>query len=342
MSLKKKPSKSGPKYGEVPCEKVNEKGECKNRAYWLVKDPKKEGVVYLCGVHSKNNSTRKALPKRSAKEKAVLLQAKYAEEDQTIEEARLQNEKRGLWGRVMVTKLRIMKPVEDIPGYRKIFPNFKHKNRKDGIGLPGLSPKSLGPVKHNQGPRPYDHKKLPPSKNLENLHQGNKVFPCDTLKRKGSLIPTDQWYEQQRKYYLDPVPHRHQEAALEVGKGVNKNVPAFSVWFTPQGEELHLTYIESRQIYCTYFDRLIRDTEDYTTLIDLISNGTNIQIVGYDGFDLGFDSSGKRPSRALLRKRFDEWYLDPSRPFGHELVLAAILLLEEEDYPWVTHRTLDL
>ena len=60
----------------------------------------------------------------------------------------------------------MMKPPEHIDGYLKVFPNFKHQNRKDGFGCASLSPKALGPV--SDGSR---H-----AKNIENFHQGAKIF----------------------------------------------------------------------------------------------------------------------------------------------------------------------
>jgi hypothetical protein len=32
-------------------------------------------------------------------------------------------------------------------------------------------------------------------------------------------------------------------------------------------------------------------------------------------------------------------YLDSSKPFGHELVLFTLLVLDEKDYPWPAERT---
>lgn len=69
----------------------------------------------------------------------------------------------------MCSKMNMMKDIGFVTGYINIFPNFKHGNRRDGIGLPSLSPKSIGPVDHGQPG-------LPLALNLENFHQGNKVY----------------------------------------------------------------------------------------------------------------------------------------------------------------------
>ena len=65
-----------------------------------------------------------------------------------------------------------MKSVESYDGFLKIFPNYRHENRTNGLGMSNLSPMKLGPVIHEQ---PH----LPPVVNLGNFHQGNKCFRCE-------------------------------------------------------------------------------------------------------------------------------------------------------------------
>jgi hypothetical protein len=67
---------------------------------------------------------------------------------------------------------------------------------------------------------------------------------------------------------------------------------------------------------------------DFKKLQDLIKNGTNIQICGYDG-------------RSIGHRSIEEEYLDPSKPFGHELVLATMLTEKPENYPWKKYKTFD-
>lgn len=309
-------------YGEENCSGISAKGkECTNKSYWLVDNE------VLCGVHSKSMSNRTALPKRSIKDRLRIAKAKKEDADQLIEEARLENETEGLEGQVIVSKLRMMASPPDHQGFLKVFPNFKHGNRKDGLGLPELSPMSLGPVHHTQPD-------LPPSLNIENLHQFNKVFPSE-LDKKGN--PTEEWYETRNQAYLDPVAHRHKPAAKSATKSkgkINKNIPKYSIWVLPDGNEQRLTYFESRQIYCTYYERLAKKTKSFRKLRALKKSGTNLQIIGYDGYDL--------PKGRSEKKIFEKCYLDTTKPFGHELVLAALLILDPDEYPWRKYQTLDL
>lgn len=310
-------------YGELGCPSVSASGSgCKNKCYWWVPDDQR----LSCGVHSKG-VTRTPLPKRSRKDQVKIIENRRRQEKKDIEQARVDNIESGLFGHIIVTKLRMFSSPDDVEGYLKVFPNLKHGNRKDGLGLPDLSPMSLGPV---ETPQPT----VPVAKNIENLHQFNKVFPSE-VGEDGN--PTQEWYETRSRAYTDPIPHRHKPSAKSA-KG-SKNIPVYSVWETSDGEELHLSYFESRQVYCTYYERLAKKTESFARLKELIKGGTNIQIVGYDGYDLEL---GPDATPEEKQQKFEKCYRDISKPFGHEVVLAALLMLKPSQYPWRKYKTLDL
>lgn len=206
------------------------------------------------------------------------------------------------------------KPIETIDGYYKVFPNYRDGNRKDGYGIPSLSPMSMGPVEHVQPG-------LPPSKNLENFHQGNKVFSVDD---DGN--PTDEFYKARLEFYNDPTPHRHRKEASN-GK------PVYSVYVDVDGTEHHLSYIESRQFYCNYYERFALQTEAFECLKEMLDQGFNLQICGYDAY--GFDGDFRSA------KDWDECYTDTRSPFGHEKVLACMLSLPTDDWPWRRRKTFD-
>jgi hypothetical protein len=141
-------------HGQTKCMQLN----CNNRAYF-----KSQGF-YMCGVHSKRDTKRKELPKMSQKQKKQRTEEKLKVENEQIEGARKENLENGRKGRVIMSKLRMMRNPEDIPGFLKVFPNYKHQNRQDGFGCKSLSPMSLGPVEHGQP-------NLPNAMNIENFHQ---------------------------------------------------------------------------------------------------------------------------------------------------------------------------
>lgn len=172
----------------------------------------------------------------------------------------------------------------------------------------------IGPVHHGQ-PR------LPPALNLENFHQGSKKFAVQS---------DDEFRETQIAMFQDPHPHRHHPAAPVPAPGVNRNVPEYFVWIDRDGSVHHVTYVESRQFYCNFLERAIRHQPDFLRLADMRASGINLLLCGFDAFE-------PAPNRTL-----EEVYLDPSTPFGHELVIYTMLVEPEEArWPWRIHKTFD-
>jgi hypothetical protein len=91
-----------------------------------------------------------------------------------------------------------------------------------------------------------------------------------------------------------------------------------------------LSYIQSRQFYCNFYEQLASQQADFRHLKQKLIDGYNLQIVGYDG-------------RSMAGVTAEQAYLDPSAPFGHELVLYCMLTIEnKDDLPWRKHKTFDL
>lgn len=209
------------------------------------------------------------------------------------------------------------------PGFTMIFPNFKHGKRKDGLGLPSLSPKFIGPIDHGQPG-------LPISKNLENFHQGNKVFKSE-VDETGE--PTAEFFERQIEMYNDAFPWRHKfhkYKQLAAPKG-NKNIPEYSVWIDEEETVNHISYVESRQFYCHFYEMAMTTNKEFVKLKTMIDEGMNLQICGYDAYETDTDKNS-----------LERCYLDSSKPFGHELVLFSMLVLNKEDYPWTKHTTYNI
>jgi len=290
-------------YGEHKCQN-NISKQCPNKAYY-----RNKGEL-LCGVHCKNKLTRKDLPKRSKESKLLHQQETQLKESELIEKAQLANKKNGKKGQVVLSRLQMIKNPENMPGFLKVFPNYKHQNRKDGFGCMRLSPKSLGPVEHGQPG-------LPPAKNLENFHQGSKCFQIEA-DEKGN--PTKKYHESRKKFYEDPEPHRH--------KYPNSEKTLCSIWIDKSGKEHKLNYAESRQFYCNFYERLVSKEKDFAKLQKMVDEeSTNIQICGYDAFSMS--------------KSIEEEYLDKRHPFGHERVLYTMLVEEPSNWPWRRHKTFD-
>jgi len=296
-----------PYHGEVDCAK------CKNRAYWIVADGR-----CMCGVHSKKEGdARKPLPKRS---RAFLVQRRteiLKDHDASVEEVRKRNAASGVRGGVRLFRMRMMKNPPLTDGWMNVFPNYRHQNRKDGYGCMKLSPKSLGPVEHGQPG-------LPPAVNIENFHQGSKCFAEETDEAGD---PSLLYYENRFKFYKDPVPHRHKY----IGQSPtgNKNIPKYFVWVDREGTSHRLSYVESRQFYSNFYERLASREPDFVRLRSMVDAGTNVCICGYDATPL---EEGETIEHA---------YMDASKPFGHERVLYAMLCFAPTQWPWRLHKTFD-
>ena len=304
-------SSSAPAYhGEATCTL------CERKAYYSV------GAAPRCGRHA-SKDTRRALPKNP--QRAVDADTERTRHTATVDAATRANGDAGRRGDVICTPIRGMFGTpEQVDGYRTVLPNFKHGNSTLGRGLARLSPKSLGPVDMQQP----DH---PPATSIENLHQFSKVWPFE-LGADGKLTA------EARRYRLDgyanPAPQRHKYDKATLRRHSpdgNANVPAFSLYFAPDGAEVRLTYVESRYVYCYWMERLVRLQPQFAELNAWVSGGINVNLSGYDGYRSEGDGT---PAERHWRH-----YLDGSRPYGHEKVLEAMLVIDAPaDYPWNRYR----
>ena len=163
-------------------------------------------------------------------------------------------------------------------GLLAIFPNCKHMKTKGGLGCVSLSPKAMGPIAHYM-PNPPD------ATSIENHHQFSKVFPSD-VDVDGN--PTQAWLEQRRGGYQDLMPRRHSPSAGSAAG--NKNKPLYSAYYHPaavSGEAHRYSYLECRVSYAVWYERIAARLPEFNQLCELKKRGTNLQIVGYDGYSKG-------------------------------------------------------
>lgn len=301
-------------YGEIPCEKNTSKGEpCRNLAYY------NHNSNFLCGVHCKSKD-RVILPKRgknSQGDNEYVPETVIAHKE-SCESASKDNRENGKKGNVKLCKLYMLKRPDLLPGYINILPNNRAKTSHYGLAYNELSPMRLGPVNHGQPD-------LPPSLNIENFHQGSKCFTEEIIvDEKGQYIPGELYYTNRLHFYTDPVPHRYKYK----GDKKNKNIPKYFVWVDKEGKENHLNYIESRQFYCNFYERLAKETQGYNDLVDKLKQGYNLRICGYDAHE-------------ITKEGIENAYLSPHKPFGHELVLYTLLVCTEDEYPWRKYKTFE-
>lgn len=289
---------------------------CKNGAYWRV------DTKLLCGVHSKRMETRVALPKDPSAAKTKLQRAAQigAFVDRVLAACETRKDVRptvrcyrmGMMGRALPLDTGCLAEIT-------IFPNYKHGGRSDGVGMPALSPMSLGPIEHGEPG-------VVAAANLENYHQWSKCWPSEALPAEQGGGPAPVWFERRTAGFADPVPHRHKfdkeqmakERAL-VPDATNPNQPLFAVHIDRNSAVRRFTYVESRAFYCCWYEVLAKRTSDFARLWDWhTKRHVSLCIAGYDGYPLSDD--------VYLD------YCDDTKPFGHERVLAALLM--GGPYPW--------
>jgi len=305
--------------GDATCTEHHPKTHlpCGKKAYYQC------GNEFLCGHHRHRYPSAHTLLKNPHKKTEK--QKSLNGHEQSVEDARLANVTANRRGQVECTKMRMMQPDPYIPAYRSIFPNFQHGKKKHG--MPTLSPKSLGPISK--------YKNLPIALSIESRHQGCKCF--DIEYDFDHDCPKDVFYERRDQVFQMANPPRHKfghtkkehldylrkmKSALRKDK--NLNIPHCSVMPTDDGNnEIKLTYLESRWYYCTEYAELCTKTSEFALLVQFLDQGYNLNICGYDGHP--------------LLKSMQEYYDDPSSPFGHELVLCCLLTNQA---PWENRKPL--
>ena len=297
-------------YGEIKCQN----SKCKNKAYWL------SNGNYLCGIHSRYHE-KIALPKNPDAEQriAVLMDTIYKDALQAGEASIAAGD---VAGSIFTRKLRMMKPIPMEDGCFTILPNRKAVSKYDVVlTMPALSPMVLGPVIHNQPG-------LEPALTLENFHQFNKVFASE-VNEKGDPLPV--WKRRQKRGYADPVPHRYklgstkEEHLKAAHTGDDADACLYSIF---AGKKY--SYVQSRVFYCTYYERLARQTVELATLASMLyDKHQSIIIAGYDARDIPVNAG-------VTDEMVESWYYGESQPFGYEMILHAILYFwyAPEELPW--------
>lgn len=291
-------------HGESTCSKC-----CQRKAYFLHNEQPRCGRC--ANKRTPGRTNLKPNPETIAKKIAAREAHRLTFEDA----ARFANGRRG---KVKLCKLPggFSTRVPQMEGYISILPNFKNKasgKRMDGAwGRSTLSPKSMGPIHHGQ-PGLID------AETLEGFHQGSKWFLSQTFA---------EFQTTQIEMFKDKNPRRHHPASGSASSS-NRNIPKAFIWITQDGQRHELSYLECRQFYCTFYDRIARNLPEYKELQELLSKGYNLLLCGFDAHD--------STNRTLL-----EMYDDPSKPFGHELVLYTMLTEEDESkWPWNIRRSFE-
>lgn len=236
------------------------------------------------------------------------------------EKAASLNLEKGVRGSVILGKFRMYRDPEIEDGYVAVFPNEKHGGRQDGIGVPELSPKVMGPVDHGEPG-------VPQALTIEAYHQFCRVYKHE-VNESGGLAP--EWYEYRDRGFTTPGMsrwrhkfHPYKKQHLEyLAKLGDVDKPLYAVHVMADGSERKYNYVENRVFYCTWYEKIALETAEYQGLMDGLSGGYNLQIFGYDAI------VELNEGNAL------EMYLDERKAFGHESVLYCMLTMQKDKWPW--------
>ena len=308
-----------PYFGEERCEILRKNGlRCPNNAYFCL--PVGDETKFACGAHSRGKQNRIELEKNPQERK--LAETALALHAVSITKETARNFTLDIPGKLSGFKMQMMRKVPLKAGVLNVFPNFRHQNRIDGFGCSSLSPMNLGPVKHGE-PIGNDV-----SANLENFYQFSKVYANEV---DAFLDPEDEWFNMRDRAFADPIGRRHKYDSTIRKAAVGADKTLYSLHFLPDSKEMRYDYIQSRWFYCIHYEHLVKSKDDFRKLKEKLANGTSLCICGFDAFNPERDEKTHEITAEILYKH----YTDPSRPFGHELVLITMLTLpDSQQYPW--------
>lgn len=321
------------------CEASRDKRVHVNKARYSQKIGNANSRRYICGVHTLKNKPFKALPNLTRQQQDAI----YSSHRMTLKQD-------GVRGNISVGRLYMLRNPPLIDGILYIFPNRKSISRRDGVGMPQLSPMCLGPCVNI--PLCGENGVLNTPLNIENYHQLRKIYPqeldhppsggsvprtVDTTKSDrltADLPSVEKLKKMLNEWFSEPRPMRHKF------KGQSSVVCSIHL---DENEKLHTyTYVQARYFYCKQYEWLAPNTEDWEKLLNIIDAGTDVRIMGYDGreFSEEMGESEDLSSQNLLDRLY-KLYKDPSFIFGHEFVLYSLLMKMYGkicEYPWDRYK----
>lgn len=146
--------------------------------------------------------------------------------------------------------------------------------------------------------------------NFERWWQASKVYSVDV--KDGKL--SDSFWQRRRDWF---ALHDGKRRVFPKADNV-KTLRAYH-------DGKFYNYLESRVYYCSTYAWLVETMPAYIELKMALTLGRKLAIYGYDGIPGGEDL-------VLTPEIMDQCYRDPSTPFGHEQVLACMLLGHR---PWL-------
>lgn len=225
-------------------------------------------------------------------------------------------------------------PVPTVKGAVNINVTSGSNNKIDGVSAAQASPMYLGNIDNTL--LATEDLSTPTNANIfENFWQYSKVYKeLDHIDKSGNV--TQKWKTFRDKGFRKNKGDRHADGTkskevigkcMMYGRECNKYAyykPQFSVYYDESGEQIKYDYVDARKyVYIPTYAALVKETQFFKNLKQKVDNGFVVNIVDYDG--------PKGPGDSLLTVKIDidtlkERVNDPSQPFGHGYVIAALLV----------------
>lgn len=193
-----------------------------------------------------------------------------------------------------------------------------------GLTAKSFSPMLLGPVYEKEI---FGTGELI-AQNFENYWQYGKMFPeLGHIDIQG--FPTPSWYIFRTKGYAKIKGDRHPDGTktndVAFIDATGKNHYRYSTATSSMYMNWIMDYITSRKyIYCKGYAYLVKRTPAFQSLVQQIDAGLSVQIIDFDVIE---------GSHLITKEFLKDRVNDPTKPFGHGYVIAALLAgLEPEDY----------
>lgn len=157
--------------------------------------------------------------------------------------------------------------------------------------------------------------KLLPERPLELVWQAAKIKKSEV---GSDGLPTDEYFQRRTAIYQKGQVQRRYIPTEEIGGAI-----------LSYRTQAPVKYIESRKFYCCAYTKAVVETESYQFLQNLCQDGFNLLLLGPDGHSCL--ERERRMDESEVKQALCNAYNDPSKQFGHERVLLAMLT---QQCPW--------
>jgi len=198
-----------------------------------------------------------------------------------------------------------------------IFPLYRYRNRDDGICLPELSSKKIGPISHRQPGISF-------AKDLEIFYQSSKIFPGETIEDHLYVQESNHREFEKSIYKFGTTKPQHENYLRTLSYG---RISLYHRIIDLDKTEIHLTRIEMRYIYCMLYENYVTRSNQYNILRKIFNDGYSLNICGFHSSLIKF----RRDEEIEIRKEITRIFLNPKESFKQEIILLCLLL---NFHPW--------